>query len=182
MDNDELYRLLKSDDKEDNEKGLNFIYNNWREDILRDIYRLSSDLYAEDVFNCGVERLMAKIKRDDPIKKLKGYLRKTCINLALDMKRSNKIEMLENCLKGVNKKKERLSLDKKIIKPLIKEIGLNCTIILWLFFNNYEHKKIAFVTGYAEDTSKTKKYKCLKKLLNKLRDSSDLRDLLRGSM
>lgn len=176
MDDNQIGKKFRSGGNEEISIAIDFILSNWRENIIYDIVNvLKSSVYAEDIFNLGLEILQENIVE---MKwnggSLKGYLRRICINKSFDLLRYGP-EILNRTKKKLKEPQERVQVSTTALKKLVTFLGLNCTLVLWLYWKGYSYKKIGITTGYNLDTVKSKKYKCQRKLLKLINDNQEFK-------
>ena len=170
MEDSLLHEKIISTDSTEHGVGLSYIYDKWKPALIRDIkFILGGNTWAEDVFSCALDKFVIEVRKGKwKRRSLKGYLRKICTNLAIDYKKKGSI-VLEKKKKGYSRKK--LTLNFPLLEILFKEIGFECTVVIWLFrFVGYTHTQISKVTGYTTGTSKKKNSDCFKKLFERLKN------------
>lgn len=148
--------------------AIDFLYQKCYPSIKRLVLSKGSEQQAEDIFQDGMgimykNVLNGKFKQDA---KLSTYLISICKNLWLMDLRSKKIEEIDVMIVDLPEEPE-LSLEEENLVKLQEELNPDCQKILRLFYyddKSMEEIRVQFDLS-SEQAAKTKKYRCLKRLM-----------------
>lgn len=188
----ELLNQLNSSSEQKSNAALKHIYGKYFP-VIR-TYVLSNSgkaADAKDIFQDSIAALYLHVRKEssESVQSIKGYLMTVSKNLWLKKIRAAKVRTDHREKVEIHQSAEvpdplKLFVNQEqtdLLKNIVRMLGEECQKVLMLFYyEKYKMKKIAQAMNFAdEQAAKNKKYKCLKKLKEKILNNSTIIDFLR---
>lgn len=162
-DSEVLARIIKGD-----EKALDFLYKKYYRMMTKLVIMNSgTEDEARDIYQDALVVFWEKARKGNLVltSKISTFIYSICLNLwRKELERKSRLSSEEkDDVEFIQiERKERI----QIIRSCIDELGDTCKrILMYYYFDGLSMNEIAEKMGYANnDTAKTKKYKCKKKL------------------
>ncbi|MEM9920013.1 MAG: sigma-70 family RNA polymerase sigma factor [Bacteroidota bacterium] len=185
-----LIKLLKSTERQDNDKAMLFLYQQLFFKVERYVQRNSGDSSdAADVFQDGLIVLYKSVRQEKipADAKVQAYLYSVCRNLWLKQlgKSKRKVALMEeheNIPSGPLHLDKVLSDEKsELVDKLLHQLGASCRqLLVYFYYDRLKIREIAKLMNFSsEQVAKNKKSACMKKLRAILDEHPELKELLR---